>query len=183
MFLFSSTVFLVFIQNYIKLLNHILIILSDNTLSLKKWRTKMNREYDYIQTLSAEERHIFVECFCCMVYSDSKVAKEEIAFLKNIGKMYGIEEKEIVSILQNLNKASMMEKVSKIRERQKSLQLIKELCYLANSDTGLDDEEIDFIIDVAESMHVDSEKLKQINKWVLDKIVLLKTGNIILETE
>jgi uncharacterized tellurite resistance protein B-like protein len=143
----------------------------------------MNREYDYIKKLSTEERHIFVECFCCMVYSDSKVAKEEIAFLKNIGKMYGIEEKEIVSILQNLNKATTMEKVSQITDRKKSLQLVKELCYLANSDTGLDDEEIDFIIDVAESMHVESDKIKQINKWVLDKIVLLKTGDIILETE
>ena len=143
----------------------------------------MNREYDYIKKLSTEERHIFVECFCCMVYSDSKVAKEEIAFLKNIGKMYDIEEKEIVSILQNLNKATTMEKVSQITDRKKSLQLVKELCYLANSDTGLDDEEIDFIIDVAESMHVESDKIKQINKWVLDKIVLLKTGDIILETE
>ncbi|MBR5154730.1 MAG: hypothetical protein IKW58_03295 [Alphaproteobacteria bacterium] len=143
----------------------------------------MNREYDYIQNLTNEERYTFVECFCCMVYSDAKIAKEEINFLKNIGKMYGIEEKEIVSILQNLNKSSVMAKVSRITDRKKSLQLVKELCYLANSDTGLDDEEIDFIIDVAENMHIESDKIKQINKWVLDKIVLLKTGNIILENE
>jgi uncharacterized tellurite resistance protein B-like protein len=143
----------------------------------------MNREYDYIQNLTNEERYTFVECFCCMVYSDAKIAKEEINFLKNIGKMYGIEEKEIVSILQNLNKSSVMAKVSRITDRKKSLQLVKELCYLANSDTGLDDEEIDFIIDVAENMHIESDKIKQINKWVLDKIVLLKTGNIILEKE
>ena len=142
----------------------------------------MNREYEYIQTLTTEERHTFVECFCCMVYTDKKVAKEEIDFLKKIGKMYGIEEKEIVSILQNLNKSSTMEKVGQITDRKKSLQLVKELCYLANSDTGLDDEEIDFIIDVAEKMQIESDKIKQINKWVLDKIVLLKTGNIILET-
>lgn len=143
----------------------------------------MNREYDYIKTLSSSERRIFVECFCCMIYRDAKVAKEEITFLKNIGKLYGIEEKEIVSILQSLDKSTILEKTSTITDRQKSLQLVKELCYLANSDTGLDDEEIDFIIDVAESMQVESDKIKQINKWVLDKIVLLKTGNIILEAE
>ena len=143
----------------------------------------MNREYDYIQTLTQEERVTFVECFCCMVYTDKKVAKEEIEFLKTIGKMYGIEEKQIVSILQNLNKPAIMEKAGQITDRKKSLQLVKELCYLANSDTGLDDEEIDFIIDVAEKMKVEGDKIKQINKWVLDKIVLLKTGNIILEKE
>ena len=47
----------------------------------------------------------------------------------------------------------------------------------------LDDEEIDFIIDVAEKLNIEGDKIKQINKWVLDKIVLLKTGDIILENE
>ena len=143
----------------------------------------MDKEYDYIKQLTAEEKRIFVECFCCMVYSDKKVAKEEIMFLKSIGKLYGIEEKEIVGILQNLNRTEVMEKTSKISDRKKSLQLVKELCFLANSDTGLEDDEIDFIIDIAERMNVESDKIKQINKWVLDKIVLLKTGNIILEND
>ena len=143
----------------------------------------MNREYGYIAELTQSEKRLFVECFCCMVYSDKKVVKEEISFLKNIGKMYSIEEKEIVSILQNLNKSEVMEKASAITDRKKALQLVKELCFLANSDTGLDDDEIDFIIDIAEKMHIESDKIKQINRWVLDKIVLLKTGDIILESE
>lgn len=143
----------------------------------------MDHEYDYIATLNADEKRIFVECFCCMVRADESVAKEEIEFLKNVGKLYGIAEQEIVPILKNTTRDAIMNKVANITSRQKALQLIKELCYLANSDTGLDDKEIDFIIDVAERLNVDSEKLKQINKWVLDKIVLQKTGEIILETE
>lgn len=143
----------------------------------------MDHEYDYIATLTADEKRIFVESFCCMVYTDGNVAKEEIEFLKGIGKLYGIAEQDIVSILKNMKKDEIMEHIGSITNRQKALQLVKELCYLANSDTGLDDREIDFIIDVAEKVNVDSEKLKQINKWVLDKIVLQKTGEIILETE
>ena len=143
----------------------------------------MNREYDYIETLTANEKKIFVESFCCMVYADGSIAKEEIEFLKSIGKLYSISEQEIVSILKNMKKEDVMNHIGTITNRQKSLQLVKELCFLANSDTGLDDREIDFIIDVAEKLNVDSEKLKQINKWVLDKIVLQKTGEIILETE
>ncbi len=143
----------------------------------------MNKEYEYVATMSPEEKRIFVECFCCMSCSDKKVAKEEIEFLKEIGKMYEISEKDIVAIMKSLNPAEVLEKVATITDRKKSLQLVKELCYLANSDSGLDDDEIDFIIDVAERMNVENEKIKQINKWVLDKIVLLKTGDIILETD
>ncbi len=143
----------------------------------------MNQEYEYIATLSPEEKRIFVESFCSMVCSDKKVAKEEIDFLKNIGKMYEIPEAEIVNIMKNLNKEQILEKVSRITERKKALQLVKELCFLANSDSGLDDDEIDFIIDIAERLNVENDKIKQINKWVLDKLVLLKTGDIILENE
>lgn len=148
-----------------------------------QWRKNMNQEYEYIATLSPEEKRIFVESFCCMVCSDKKVAKEEIDFLKNIGKMYEIPEAEIVNVMKNLNKEEILAKVSQITERKKALQLVKELCFLANSDSGLDDDEIDFIIDIAERLNVENEKIKQINKWVLDKLVLLKTGDIILENE
>jgi uncharacterized tellurite resistance protein B-like protein len=143
----------------------------------------MNREYEYISALSAEEKQIFVECFCCMICSDKNVVKEEIEFLKKIGKMYDIAEKDIVVIMKSINKEQVLDKVRNVSSRSKSLHLIKELCYLANSDSGLDDNEIDFIIDIAERLNVENDKIKQINKWVLDKILLQKTGDVILEKE
>ncbi len=144
----------------------------------------MNQEYEYITTLSPEEKKAFLDCFCCMICSDKQVAKEEIEFLKNIGKMYEVPEKDIVAIMKNLNRSDILENIgTRITERKKALQLIKELCFLANSDSGLDDAEIDFIIDIAERLNIENEKIKQINKWVLDKIVLLRTGDIILENE
>lgn len=143
----------------------------------------MNREYDYISALDANEKRIFVECFCCMVCSDKNVAKEEIDFLKRIGKMYGIAEKDIVAMMKNINRDNTIASTSQITDRSKALHLLKELCYLANSDSGLDDAEIDFIIDVAEKVRIESDKIKQINKWVLDRILLQKTGDIILEKE
>lgn len=141
----------------------------------------MNNEYDYIAALTTEEKRLFVECFCCMVYADGNVAKEEIEFLKGIGKIYGVDEKEIVLILKEMKKDAVLEKVKQLSDRKKALQLVKELCYLANSDSSLEDSEIDFIIDVSEKLNVESEKIKQINKWVLDRILLQKTGEIILE--
>lgn len=138
-------------------------------------------ENDYIKELTAEEKRLFVECFCCMVYADGSVDKEEIEFLKNIGKNYGIEEGEIVQIIKEMNKDAVLVKIQQITDRKKQLQLVKELCYLANIDSSLSDAEIDFIIDVSEKLNVESDKIKQINKWVLDRILLQKTGEIILE--
>lgn len=143
----------------------------------------MNREYEYISALSAVEKQIFVECFCCMICSDKIVVKEEIEFLKKIGKMYDIAEKDIVMVMKSLNKEEVLDKVANISTRSKALHLIKELCYLANTDSGLDDNEIDFIIDVAERLNIENDKIKQVNKWVLDKILLQKTGDVILEKE
>ncbi len=141
----------------------------------------MINENDYIKELTAQEKRLFVECFCCMVYADGNVAKEEIEFLKGIGKNYGIEEKDIVQILKEMKKDAVLAKVQQVTDRKKQLQLVKELCYLANSDSSLEDSEIDFIIDIAEKLNVESDKIKQINKWVLDRILLQKTGEIILE--
>lgn len=143
----------------------------------------MDHEYDYIATLSQDEKRIFVESFCCMVYADGNVAKEEIEFLKGIGKLYGITEQEIVTILKSMKSDVVMERIGTLSDRNKILHLLKELCYLANSDTGLDDSEIDFIIDVAEKTNIDSETLKKINKWVLDKIVLQKTWELLTEAD
>ena len=144
----------------------------------------MNQEYEYIATLSPDEKKAFLDCFCCMICSDKQVAKEEIEFLKYICKMYDIPESDIVAVMKSLNKNETVDNIGqKITDRKKALQLIKELCYLANSDSGLDDTEIDFIIDIAEKLNIENEKIKQINKWVLDKIVLLRTGDIILENE
>ena len=80
----------------------------------------MNQEYEYIATLSPEEKKIFVESFCCMVCSDKKVAKEEIDFLKNIGKMYEIPEKDIVAIMKNLNREEVLAKVSTVLPQRKA---------------------------------------------------------------
>ena len=48
------------------------------------WRKIMDHEYDYIANLTPEEKRIFVESFCCMVYMDGVVAKEEIESFLNV---------------------------------------------------------------------------------------------------
>ena len=76
-----------------------------------------------------------------------------------------------------------IEEAKKITERTKALQLIKELCLLANIDKDLSDGELDIIIDVAEATNIEQDKVIQINRWVLNNLVLAKVGRIILEED
>lgn len=136
---------------------------------------------DYIKTLSNEEKIVFVKTFCAMVRADGVIDTEEINFLKTISQRYGIDSSAVVDIIKNAANVDYIAEARKITNRQHSLQLVKELCVLANIDEDLHDNELDIIIDVARAMGVEDDKIVLINRWVLDSFILSKTGDIILE--
>lgn len=136
---------------------------------------------DYISTLSNEEKIIFMKVFCAMVRADGVVDAEEVNFLKNISLRYGIDSSSVVEIIKNAANIDCVAEARKITDRQHALQLVKELCVLANIDEDLHDNELDVIIDAARAMGVEDDKVVLINRWVLDSFILSKTGQIILE--
>ena len=135
---------------------------------------------DYIATLSYEEKIVFLKVFCCLVRADGKIDADEIEFLKSIASRYGIDNNTIVSIIKE-PQINYVNEVRKINNRQHALQLIKEMCVLANIDNDLADAELDIVIDCARALGVDDQKIVLINRWVLDSLILAKTGEIILE--
>ena len=136
---------------------------------------------DYIKTLSNEEKIIFVKIFCAMVRADGVVDAEEVNFLKNVSLRYGVDSNTVVDIIKNAAGVDYVAEARKITDRQHALQLVKELCVLANIDENLHDNELDVIIDSARAMGVEDEKIVLINRWVLDSFILSRTGQIILE--
>ena len=136
---------------------------------------------DYIKTLSKEEKLIFLKIFCTMVRADGVIDADEISFLKKISMRYGIENAAIVDIIKSAAGINPAAEASKITDRKHALQLVKELCVLANIDEDLHDNELDIIIDVARAAGVEDDKVVLINRWVLDSFILSKTGDIILE--
>lgn len=136
---------------------------------------------EYIKTLSSEEKIIFLKVFCSMVRADGVIDTEEINFLKAISMRYGIDNSAVVEIIKNTASIDCVAEARKITNRQHALQLIKELCVLANIDENLHDDELDIIIDVARAMGVEDDKIILINRWVLDSFILSRTGQIILE--
>ena len=135
---------------------------------------------DYIATLSYEEKLVFLKIFCCLVRADGKVDADEIDFLKSIAARYGIDNNTMLSIIKDPH-VNYVEEARKITNRAHALQLVKELCVLANIDNDLADNELDIVIDSAHAMGIEDDKIVLINRWVLDSLILAKTGEIIME--
>ena len=135
----------------------------------------------YIHELTQEEKLIFVKIFCKLINIDSSVEKEEIEFLKVISKRYGLDNNIVVDIIRSSKNIDHIAEARKITNRQHALELIKELCVLSNVDDEVQDAELDIIIDVADAMRIEEEKILLINRWVLDSAIVAKTGQIIME--
>lgn len=136
---------------------------------------------EYIKTLSYEEKMVFLRLFCKMVRADGNVDAEEINFLKSIAGRYGVDNSVMLDIIKNAGNIDCATEARKITDRRHALQLIKELCVLANIDQDLHDNELDIVIDCARAMNIEDDKIVMINRFVLDSFILSRTGRIILE--
>ena len=137
---------------------------------------------EHIKKLDYEEKLVFLKIFCKLVRSDGAIASEEIDLMKSIASRYGIPADKMVEIIKTPNIDHIAE-ASKIKDRHHALYLIKELCLFANVDNDLADNELDIVIDVARAMDIEDDKVILINRFVLDSLILAKTGRIIMEED
>lgn len=135
----------------------------------------------YISELSQEEKLVFVKIYCKLINVDNNVEKEEINFLKVITERYGLPNNVVLDIIKSAKNIDHISEAQKITNRQHGLELIKEMCVLANVDDEVEDEELELIVEVAQAMGIEDEKVLLINRWVLDSAIVLKTGQIIME--
>lgn len=136
---------------------------------------------NYIQSLSAEEKIIFLKLFCVLIKADGQIDEDEIAFLKQIAKRYGVDNQTVVQIIKNTNSVDYLNEAGKITNRNHALELLRELCFLANIDDDLHENELNTLIKISRSMNIEDQKLILINRLVLDTIILERTSNIIME--
>lgn len=138
---------------------------------------------NFIDTLSAAERFIFVKVICGLVAADRKVTREELIYLKELALKFGVGAENISTMVKTADKAALLKQARMITKRPKALMLIKDLCMTANSDANLADSEIDFILDVAEAMNIEPTIVKDINAVVNEYLALSQKACILLEQE
>ncbi len=141
----------------------------------------MEAQTNYISQLSEEERIIFVQTLASLARCDGNFDDEEKAFIKDLAIAFGITRANADRVLQKLTDEELIQEVSKIKNRQAALQLIKECCLLTNSDGDLSELEVILIGKIGQAMGVELEKIEQISQWVIDRIIWLEEGKLIFE--
>lgn len=137
----------------------------------------------FVETLSEAEKFIFLKVICGLVASDRQVTKEELVYLKELAKMYEVDGTSLSNMIKSANRDVLLKQARMIDDYKKALVLIRDLCVIANNDIDLEDNEISYILDVAEVMGVDPVRVKDINTVVNSYFECEKNMKLLLEIE
>lgn len=136
---------------------------------------------NFISTLSQAERFIFLKVICGLVAADRKVSREELLYLKEAALKYDISAESLSVMIKTADKSALIRQARMITDRSKALMLIKDLCLIANTDVDLEDNEIDYILDIAEAMHIEPDRVKDINALTNEYLALSERACLLLE--
>jgi len=146
---------------------------------MKSQTTDISR--NFIHKMTKEEKIAFLKAFTCLANSDGHFDKEEKEFIGEIAYLYGLDKKARDEIMKENDAEEVIREVSKIKNRRAELELIKEMCMLAHANGVFSDEETLFIGRVGKAMGVEPEKVAQISRWVIDRLIWLEEAKLIFE--
>ena len=138
---------------------------------------------DFILSLSDGERFILLKIICGVVAVDRKVSREELLYLRELALKYEVSGEKLSTMIKTADTPMLIKQARMIVNRPKALTLIKDMCMVANLDTELGDAEIDYILDVAEAMGVEPQRVRDINAVVNEYLAVSQKAAILLEQE
>lgn len=130
--------------------------------------------------LNETEKLFFIKALSRLAYVDSKASNEEKEFIKQLYNSFNLQNYSLDEITASTDEQIIAE-AKQITNRQTAMELIKEMCMLANSDGDLSERETLFIGQMGIAMNLELEKIEQISRWVIDRIIWLEEGKIIFE--
>ena len=135
----------------------------------------------FITQMSEQEKVTFLKILVALANCDNDFDDDEKAYIKETAIVFGLTKEHVDEILTPMTDEEVIAKASLITNRQAALQLIKEACFLANSDGDLSDREIILIGKIGQAMNIELEKIQEISQWVVEKIIWIEKGKIIFE--
>ena len=130
----------------------------------------MENDMSYLSEMSEDDRVTFLKVLARLAKTDGNVDEGERAFIIELGKAFGVSQSRAEEIRLAANDDTVVEEAKKIKNRRVAMELIKEMCMLANSDGDLSDRETLLIGRVGKAMGLELEKIEQIVKLKLDGI-------------
>lgn len=141
----------------------------------------MENDMGYLSDMSEDERVVFLRVLARLAMSDGEFDDEEKLFIREMALVFGVPENRYDEIKVKSTDSEIVDAVKIIKDRKKAMELIKEMCLMANSDGDLADKEVMLIGRVGLAMGLELDKIEKISQWVVDRIVWLEEGKIIFE--
>lgn len=141
----------------------------------------MENDMSYLSEMNEDDRVIFLKVLVRLAKADGQIDDGEKSFITELARVFEIPASRAEEIRSAVNDDDVVEEAKKIKNRRVSMELVKEMCMLANSDGDLSDRETLLIGRVGRAMGLELEKIEQIGQWVIDRIVWLEEGKIIFE--
>lgn len=138
---------------------------------------------NFIDTLSQGERFIFLKIICGTVAANRQVSRAELLYLKEMALKYEVSGESLANMIKSADRKTLIMQARMITDRSKALTLIKDMCMVSNIDNTLDDHEIDYILDIAEAMNIEPERVKDINNVVNEYLAVSQKACVLLEQE
>lgn len=138
---------------------------------------------NFIDTLSQGERFIFLKIICGTVAANRQVSRAELLYLKEMALKYEVSGESLANMIKSADRKTLIMQARMIDERPKALMLIKDMCMVSNIDNSLDDSEIDYILDIAEAMNIEPDRVKDINNVVNEYLAVSQKACVLLEQE
>lgn len=138
---------------------------------------------NFIDTLSQGERFIFLKIICGTVAANRQVSRAELLYLKEMALKYEVSGESLANMIKSADRKTLIMQARMITDRAKALTLIKDMCMVSNIDNNLDDHEIDYILDIAEAMNIEPDRVKDINNVVNEYLAVSQKACVLLEQE
>ena len=136
-------------------------------------------ENNFIETLTEDEKKLFLRVLFTMIKSDGKVEESERQMAHELIALYNV--KNYGEVLRQTPPVSelLQEIKTTLTERKKAILLLRELLIIAHIDDDFDEKEMQFVEQVAGSLQIEESVVLELNQLVLDyKLLLLRSQKI-----
>jgi len=139
-----------------------------------------NNRMTCLSKMTEDDKVVFVKVLACLAQSDGNFDDNEKQFVFELFDAFGLPENK-KDKLSKIEDEEAINEAKKITDRHVAMELIKEMCMLANSDGDLTERETMLIGRIGLAMNLELEKIEQISRWVIDRIIWIEEGKIIFE--
>lgn len=138
-------------------------------------------ESDFISTLSADEKLLFLKSLLAMIKADGRIDDKERELAHELVRLYNAEGCN--EVLKNPQPKNILLDEVKVlaKDRKKALLLLRELLIIAHIDDEFDEKEMEFVEQVSLALGIDEKLVLELNQLILDYELLQLRAKKLME--